>query len=179
MADNNADAALVYTDKAAMLLQGNWVYTTFTTDAKKWVDAGNLGWFAFPTVEGGKGDPSNVYGNPANYFSVSAKASKEDQDQAAKFLDKYNLDDKACQELIDMGLIPAVQNIESKLEASKDKDFLVFTYNQTKNAKSFQLSWDQALSDLQAQTVLTKLSSFFLGKASANDFISAMNGTIK
>lgn len=179
VADNNADAALVHTDKAAMLLQGNWVYTTFTTDAKKWVDEGNLGWFAFPTVEGGAGDASNVYGNPANYFSVSSKASKEDQDQAAKFLDKYNLDDKACQELIDMGLIPAVQNIESKLEASKDKDFLLFTYNQTKNAKSFQLSWDQALSDKQAQTVLAKLSSFFLGKASAQDFISAMNGTIK
>jgi len=179
VADNNADAALVYTDKAAMLLQGNWVYTTFTTDAKKWVDEGNLGWFAFPSVEGGKGDPSNVYGNPANYFSVSAKASTEDQDQAAKFLDKYNLDDKACQELIDMGLIPAVQNIESKLEASKDKDFLLFTYNQTKNAKSFQLSWDQALSDAQAQTVLTKLSAFFLGQATAKDFVTAMNGTIK
>lgn len=179
VADNNADAALIYTDKAAMLLQGNWVYTTFTTDAKKWVEDGNLGWFAFPSVEGGVGDPSNVYGNPANYFSVSAKASKADQDLAAKFLDKYNLDDKACQELIDMGLIPAVQNIESKLEASKDKDFLLFTYNQTKNAKSFQLSWDQALSDEQAQTVLTKLSAFFLGQATAKDFITAMNGTIK
>ncbi|WP_446665728.1 extracellular solute-binding protein [Flexivirga sp. B27] len=179
VADNNADAALVYTNKAAMLLQGNWVYTTFTTDAKKWVDDGNLGWFAFPSVEGGKGDPSNVYGNPANYFSVSSKASKDDQDLAAKFLDEYNLDDKACDELIDMGLIPAVQNIESKLEASKDKDFLLFTYNQTKNAKSFQLSWDQALSDKQAQTVLAKLSAFFLGKATAKDFISAMNGTIK
>lgn len=179
VADNNADAALVYTDKAAMLLQGSWVYTTFTDDAAKWTKEGNLGWFDFPSVEGGTGDKSNVYGNPSNYFSISAKASKEDQDQAAKFLDKYNLSDTACQELIDMGLVPAVQNIESKLAASKDKDFLQYTYDQTKNAKSFQLSWDQALSDKQAQTVLTKLSAFFLGKASADDFISAMNGTIK
>lgn len=179
VADNNADAALVYTDKAAMLLQGNWVYTTFTSDAAAWFKAGNLGWFAFPAVEGGKGDPSNVYGNPANYFSVSAKASRDNQDQAAKFLDTYNLNDTASQELIDMGLVPAVQNIESKLSASKDKDFLLFTYNQVKNAKSFQLSWDQALSDTQAQTVLAKLSAFFLGQATAQDFISAMNGTIK
>jgi raffinose/stachyose/melibiose transport system substrate-binding protein len=179
VADNNADAALVYTNKAAMLLQGNWVYTTFTTDAAKWVKDGNLGWFDFPSVEGGAGDRSNVYGNPANYFSVSAKASKDNQEQAAKFLDQYNLNDQACQELIGMGLIPAVQDIESKLAASKDKDFLLYTYDQTKNARSFQLSWDQALSDAQAQTVLTKLSAFFLGQATAKDFITAMNGTIK
>ncbi|NNG40610.1 extracellular solute-binding protein [Flexivirga sp. ID2601S] len=179
VADNNADAALVYTNKAAMLLQGSWVYTTFTGDAAAWVKQGNLGWFDFPTVEGGVGDKSDVYGNPSNYFSVSAKASKQNQDQAAKFLDTYNLNDKACKELIDMGLVPAVQNIEGQLAASKDKDFLEYTYTMTQNAKSFQLSWDQALSDSQAQTLLTKLSQFFLGQATGAQYIAAMNGTIK
>lgn len=179
VADNNADAALVHTDKAAMLLQGNWVYTTFTTDAAKWVNDGNLGWFAFPSVEGGAGDPTNIYGNPANYFSVSAKASAEEQKQAAKFLDQYNLNEAASQKLIDMGLIPAVQHIDSKLAQSKDKDFLQFNYAMVTGAKNFQLSWDQALSDAQAQTLLSKLSAFFLGQATAKDFITAMNGTIK
>ena len=37
---------------------------------------------AFPAVTGGKGDPKNLAGNPANYWSLSAKASAAEQDIA-------------------------------------------------------------------------------------------------
>ena len=37
------------------------------------------------------------------------------------------------------------QRLESKLKASPDQDFLSFVYGLAKDAPSFQLSWDQAL----------------------------------
>ncbi len=178
VADNNADVALLHTDRAAMLLQGNWVYTSFKTDAPKWYKQGNLGWATFPTVAGGAGDSSDIVGNPANYFSVSAHASKKEQKKAIAYLNTVNLDAKAAKQLLGLGMIPAVKGIESQLATNEDKEFLTFSYDMVKNATAFQLSWDQALSDDAAQKMLTNLSKVFLGQSSPKDFVKAMNATI-
>ena len=45
-------------------------------DGGDFVTGGNLGWMNFPTVGGGKGDPSDTVGNPGQYLSISAKASE-------------------------------------------------------------------------------------------------------
>ena len=63
-ADSNADQALLYTGKAAMVLQGGWIYQGMKKDAAEFVSSGKLGYTPFPTVAGGKGDPANVVGNP-------------------------------------------------------------------------------------------------------------------
>lgn len=178
VADNNADVALLHTDRAAMLLQGNWVYTSFKTDAPKWFKEGNLGWTTFPTVSGGAGDPSDIVGNPANFFSVSAHASKEEQKRAITYLDTVNLDSAAGRKLLSLGMIPAVKGIEDQLATNDDKDFLTFSYSMVKDAKAFQLSWDQAISDDAAQKMLTNLSKVFLGQSSPKGFVTAMNKTI-
>src|SRR4051794_28672857 len=57
-ADSNADQALLYTGKAAMMLHGGWTYGSMKNDGGDFVKGGNLGWMNFPPVEGGKGDPS-------------------------------------------------------------------------------------------------------------------------
>src|SRR5579883_3297072 len=77
-ADTNQDAALLYTGKAAMMLQGNWNFSVIQTNNPQFIQSGKLGWFPFPAVEGGTGDPTNVAGNPCNYYSIS-KASKSPQ----------------------------------------------------------------------------------------------------
>src|SRR5579885_3430213 len=78
IAGTNQDAALVYPGKAAMMLQGNWNFPVFLTNNPQFIQSGKLGWFPFPAVEGGTGDPTNVAGNPCNYYSIS-KASKSPQ----------------------------------------------------------------------------------------------------
>src|SRR5215469_8547363 len=71
IADTNQDAALVYTGKAAMMLQGNWNFPVFQTNSPQFIQSGKLGWFLFPAVEGGSGDPKDIAGNPCNYYSIS------------------------------------------------------------------------------------------------------------
>jgi len=71
-----SSAGLVANHKAAMELMGNWdpgVISTLTPNQKPLPD---LGWFPFPAVPGGQGDPSAMMGGSGGY-SVSAHAPKE------------------------------------------------------------------------------------------------------
>lgn len=70
-----SSAGLVANHKAAMELMGSWdpgVISSLTPDAKPLAD---LGWFPFPTISGGKGDPAAMMGGLDGY-SCSAKAPK-------------------------------------------------------------------------------------------------------
>ncbi|MFJ9927542.1 carbohydrate ABC transporter substrate-binding protein, CUT1 family [Streptomyces misionensis] len=71
-----SSAGMVANHKAAMELMGNWqpgVYSTLTPDKKQLPD---LGWFPFPKVNGGQGDPSAIMGG-LDGFSLSKNAPKE------------------------------------------------------------------------------------------------------
>ena len=92
-ADSNADQALLYTGKAAMMLHGAWTYGSMKNDGGDFVTGGNLGYMNFPPVDGGKGDPSDTVGNPGQYLSISSKASAEEKEVAKKFLAENTLDD--------------------------------------------------------------------------------------
>jgi len=178
VADANADVALLHTDQAAMMLHGSWVYTSFLTDAPEWTGEGNLGYTTFPTLGGGKGDPQNIVGNPANFWAVSADASQEQQDLAFRYLDEMNLDDTAVDTLFGAGLIPAVDGVEDRIAGTEHPEYLEFAYAMVRDAPHFQLSWDQALPADQAQALLTNLSQVFQREKTPAEFQSAMNGTL-
>jgi raffinose/stachyose/melibiose transport system substrate-binding protein len=175
VADSNADVALLHTGKAGMLLQGAWVYANFLTDSPDFVKSGDLGYANFPAVVGGKGDPADVVGNPANFWSVSASASKEQQDTAIKYLNDALFDDAYVDSLIANGGVPVTTGAEAKLKQSDQASFLTFAYGMAKNAPSFQLSWDQALPAAQAQALLSNLSQVFLGQQTPEQFAAAMS----
>ena len=177
-ADAGADAALVHTGQAAMLLQGSWVYGTFKQDAPDFVAEGNLGFLNFPAVDGGSGDPANVVGNPANYWSVSADADPEVQELAIQYLNEFNLNQDMVDSFLAMGAIPAVEGLEESLVGLDDEDFLAFAYDMVLNAPHFQLSWDQALAPAPAQELLNNLSRIFLGEIQPDEFVSNMNATL-
>ncbi|GAC1556368.1 MAG: extracellular solute-binding protein [Ktedonobacteraceae bacterium] len=175
-ADANQDAALVYTGKAGMMLQGNWNYSVFQTNSPDFITSGKLGWFPFPAVEGGKGDAKDVYGNPCNFYSV-ATASKSTKD-AVGYLKNGVMSDAMIKGFISVGDVPPVQGLESQLASSPNGEWLTYNYNMAKNAPNFQLSWDQILSPTQAQASLTNLSQVFLNQISPEAFSSNMNKTI-
>ncbi|RZU63472.1 extracellular solute-binding protein [Zhihengliuella halotolerans] len=178
VADNNADVALVHTDKAAMLLQGAWVYPSFATDAPDWFGEGNLGYTAFPDV-GGSGDPANIVGNPANFWSISSHASDEEQQAAIEYLDEFNLNEQATRDLVDNGMVPATTGAEDLLADADESEYLTYAYNMVQDAPNFQLSWDQALAADQAQELLTQLEGIFQATTTPQQFVDAMNATIK
>ena len=177
-ADAGADAALVHTGQAAMLLQGSWVYGTFKQDAPDFVAEGNLGFLNFPAKEGGSGDPANVVGNPANYWSISADADEDVQELAIRYLNDYNLNDDMVQSFLEMGAIPAVEGLEEKFAGLDDEEFLSFAYDMVLSAPHFQLSWDQALAPAPAQELLNNLSRIFLGEITPEEFVDSMNATL-
>src|SRR5919198_5335123 len=84
-ADSNADQALLWTGKAAMMLHGTWTYGNMAEAGGDFVSGGHLGYMNFPPVEGGKGDPTNTVGNPGQYLSISSKATAEQKKIAKDF----------------------------------------------------------------------------------------------
>ncbi|WP_369046282.1 extracellular solute-binding protein [Sinomonas sp. P10A9] len=177
-ADSNADQALLYTGKAAMILQGGWIYQGMKTNAADAIKGGKIGWTTFPAVAGGKGDPAGIVGNPSNFWSVSSKGTEAQKKAALDYVKSGMFTDADTQTLIDSGAVPVVKGIEGKLAASPDKDFLTFVYGMVKNAPSFTLSWDQALSPAQGDAMLANLDQIFLKKITPEQFVSTMNATI-
>ncbi|HLR28249.1 MAG TPA: extracellular solute-binding protein [Ruania sp.] len=177
-ADGGGDTALVYTGRAAMVLQGAWVYPNFEEDAPDFVSAGKLGYADFPAVEGGSGDEANLVGNPANYWSVSAAATDDEQQVAIDYLLSETYSDESVQEFLDAGTVPPLDGLDEEVSAADDSGYLSFVYDMIKSAPHFQLSWDQALPPDQAQALLDNLSKIFLGQITPQQFVDAMNATL-
>jgi raffinose/stachyose/melibiose transport system substrate-binding protein len=180
-ADSNADQALLYTGKSAMMLHGAWTYGSMKNDGGDFVTGGDLGYMNFPPVEGGKGDPSDTVGNPGQYLSISSKASADEKEVAKKFLAENTLDDKSVDAWVSSGNVPVVQGTRDKLAATKDKgdaEWLTFIYDTAANAKVFAQSWDQALSPTAAETLLDNISQLFQLNISPEKFAGNMNAVI-
>jgi len=130
-----SSAGLLANHKAAMELMGGWdpgVIASLTPDQKPLPD---LGWFPFPAVDGGKGDPSALLGGIDGY-SVSKNAPKEatqfleflvtkDQQEAyAKAFDAIPVN-KDAQEVVTEGYnVSALQAFNKAAYASQYLDTL-------------------------------------------------------
>lgn len=178
VADANADVALVHTGKAAMMLHGSWAYGTFLTDAPDFVKDGNLAFGAFPSIEGGKGDPSAVAGNQSNFWSVSAASSEQAQTAAKGYLNNL-FDDEYVKAMVDGGDIPPTVGAEKFIKGSEQEDYLTFGYDMVLNSSNFQLSWDQELPSDTSQTLLDNIQLLFDLSITPEQFADAMNATIK
>jgi raffinose/stachyose/melibiose transport system substrate-binding protein len=177
-ADSNADQALLYTDKAAMMLHGAWSYGIQQADGGDFVPSGGLGYMNFPPVDGGKGDPSNAVGNPAQYLSLSAKATEEEKKIAKEFFATGVLQDAEVKAWIDNGSVPVRVGTEKLLAASKSADFLQVNYAIASKAKTFVQSWDQALSPTAAETLLDNVAKLFQLSVSPQQFAANLNAVI-
>lgn len=175
--DSSADAALLYTGKAAMLLQGTWVNSTFREQAPDFA-ADGLGYMSFPTVAGGVGDPANIVGNPTSYFSVSADATEEEQKVAIDYLKKGLWDEPFVDRLIEANQVPPLADIDDTIAELDDAEFGGLVYQMISDAPSFQMSWDQALPPAQAQEMLTNLDRLFNLQITPEEFSDAMNETL-
>jgi raffinose/stachyose/melibiose transport system substrate-binding protein len=177
-ADSNADQALLYTGKAAMMLHGSWSYGIQKANGGNFVGSGALGYLSFPPVEGGRGDPSDQVGNPGQYLSISAKATPAQQDIAKKFFSTTLVDNAEVAGWIKSGGVPIINGSDSQLGSSPDAGFLKFVYDISSTAKVFAQSWDQALSPTAAETLLDNIAKLFQLQISPQQWIDSMNGVI-
>jgi len=177
-ADSNADQALLYTGKAAMMVHGAWSYGIQQAQGGDFVKSGGLGFMNFPPVEGGKGDPSNTVGNPGQYLSISSKAAADAKETAKKFFSTTLIDDQEVQGWIKSGGVPIIKGSDSQLSSSPDAEFLKFIYDTSSKAKVFAQSWDQALSPTAAETLLDNIAKLFQLQISPQQWVDSMNGVI-
>jgi len=177
VADQNADQALLYTGRAAMMVHGSWSYGIQKANGGDFVKSGGLGWMNFPPVEGGKGDPSNTVGNPGQYLSISSKASAAQQDIAKKFFSTTLVDDDEKAGWVKSGGVPVLTGSDS-LFTGDDAAFLKDMSSIASNAKVFAQSWDQALSPTAADMLLDNIAKLFQLQVSPQQWVDNMNGVI-
>jgi raffinose/stachyose/melibiose transport system substrate-binding protein len=176
-ADSNADQALLYTGKAAMMLHGGWAYGGMKSAQPAFVKD-SLAFGKFPSIAGGKGDPKNIVGNPANYWSISAKASAAEQAAAKNWLLEGMATDTVVDAFINSGGVPVFKAAEAKIASSADSAFLGFVFNLATSAPNFQQSWDQALGATQAEALLNNISQLFSKQIGPDQFATNMNATL-
>ncbi|MFI0111762.1 ABC transporter substrate-binding protein [Streptomyces globisporus] len=161
---------LLATGRAGFELMGSWEYST-QQDAHPEFAKSDLGYSAFPSVEGGKGDRANVVGNTNNFYSVLKKTKHPRA--AAEFL-KLMYSDRFVKAQLAIGNLPTTTNTEGFLDTAASPEFAKFQYDMVKAAPAFQLSWDQAYPQSAATAMYQSLQQFFNGSMDEDTFIKAM-----
>ncbi|MBO8185282.1 ABC transporter substrate-binding protein [Streptomyces spirodelae] len=161
---------LLANGKAAFELMGSWEYATQQDSHPEFAEK-NLGYSAFPTVEGGKGDPRNLVGNTNNFYSVLKKTKHPEA--VAEFL-KLQYSDKFVKAQLGVGNLPTTTNTEKFLDTAASPHFAHFQYDLVKKAPAFQLSWDQAYPQKATTSMYQALQRFLNGGLDEDGFIKAM-----
>jgi raffinose/stachyose/melibiose transport system substrate-binding protein len=174
-ANSNEDQALLYSGKAAMLLQGSWIYPSLKSSAAQFTN-NDLGWTTFPSVSGGKGNPADLMGNISSYYSVSA--SSKNIKGAEKYLSDVPFNQYEIKTEIKSGVIPPVKGLENDLKNAPNSNFLTYVYQISGKAPVFVTGWDQLLPSSEAQTLLTDLNSVFVMKMTPQQFEQDMNNAL-
>lgn len=175
--ESGAVEALMYSGKTAMILMLSTAYSNIAAADPDFVAAGTLGWFGFPTVAGGKGDPADLTGNPSTFWSMDAKASDAEKDVAMRFMYEELMNDQYVDEIIGRDAVPAATSAEAKLKDA-DAPFSEWVFESVSKAPAFQLSLDQALSPAQGETLNTTLDQLFLLEITPQEFVDTMNATV-
>jgi raffinose/stachyose/melibiose transport system substrate-binding protein len=155
------EAATIGNGRAAMDLMGQWAPSTFNANTKDKKGLGsNVGWFPFPTVSGGAGQPGEQFGG-GDGFAIGRDAPPAAVD-FVKFLVTSNVANKAG---ASGAILPVKKGSESSVTDPNMKTVL-----DTRSKSSFvQLYLDQAYAPAVGQAVNDAVQQLFAGKASPEE----------
>ncbi len=160
------EAGIMGDGEAAMELMGQWAPGSYKDNSESAGAAveGKLGWFPFPMVEGGAGNPGDVLGG-GDGFSVGANAEDEVVD-FLRFL--TSAENQAAGAKI--WILPTVAGAESAIE-----DPILQTILQARNGAPYsQLYYDQFLPPAVGQAVNDSVQGLFEGSLTPEDVASAV-----
>ncbi|MEJ2758463.1 MAG: extracellular solute-binding protein [Anaerolineales bacterium] len=149
------EATAMGNGNAAMELMGQWAPAVEKDNSADKEGIGDdLGWFPFPMVEGGAGDPNDAVGG-GNGFAIGKDASPE----AIDFV-KYLSRPESQVQLAEIGVaIPVVKGGEAGMT-----DPLMITLQQSlAKAQYFQLYYDQALPPAMGSVINDSTQGLFAG----------------
>jgi raffinose/stachyose/melibiose transport system substrate-binding protein len=155
------EAATMGNGRAAMDLMGQWAPFTFNANTKDKKGLGkDLGWFAFPTVDGGKSTPSEYFGG-GDGFAIGRDAPPEAVD-FVKFLVSQQIGDKGGES---GAILPTAKGTETSVKDPNMKSVL----DARGKASFVQLYLDQAYAPAVGQAVNDAVQQLFAGKASPEE----------
>ena len=161
----NSSAGLLANHKAAMELMGAWepgVLKDLTPVQKPMAD---LGFFAFPEVAGGEGEPGALMGG-VTYFCVNPKASQTSIDFVNYMGEKKNQEDYAKA----FSTIPASEPARAVVTDESLKQVIEYL----DKAPSMQLWMDTALGTNIGNALNAAVVNMLSGQGSPEDIVKAM-----
>ncbi|GAB3427049.1 type 2 periplasmic-binding domain-containing protein [Flindersiella endophytica] len=159
----SGEAAIVGNGQAAMELMGQWAPGAHAENAKNKKGLGkDLGFFAFPAVEGGKGSASDVFGGGGG-FAVGKDAPAEAVD-FLKFISSVENQRHLAAPPVN-GVLPVTKGAE---DALKDPGRKVIA-DTLAHASGFQLYLDQAYPPEVGSTVNDAVAALIAGQKSPED----------
>lgn len=152
-------------EQAAMYLMATWELPNYTTSpdvTQEFKD--KVGYFKFPTYEGGKGDINSYVGGPGVGLFVSEKSKVKEE---AKDFVAYLVQEWGKNSVKDAGVIPATVVDTSNIELDQ---MYIDILNDLGTASNLTLYADVQMSSGVAQVHLDMIQSLFGGQASPKEF---------
>jgi raffinose/stachyose/melibiose transport system substrate-binding protein len=167
------EAAAVGNGKAAMELMGQWAPGVQMNDSTSKKGLGDdLGWFAFPGIDGGKGDPADGVGG-GNGIAVGVNAPPEAIDFLKFFNSQYNAQKIGTPTTAggsdSMGLSP-IQGVDTTVLSAP----LQLVLAGRDKAKHIQLYLDQATSSSMGTAINKATVALFLGASTPEKVCQAI-----
>jgi raffinose/stachyose/melibiose transport system substrate-binding protein len=167
----DGQAATMGNGKAAMELMGQWapVVERDNSAGKKGL-GDRLGFFAFPAVDGGKGQLTDAFGGGGGYA-----VGKDAPPEAVEFLKFIAQPENARIEAKTAGVLPVVK---AAGDAVTDPNLKQVGETLTR-ATGFQLYLDQAYAPAVGQQVNDSVAELLAGKASPDQVVRAVTAAAK
>ncbi len=153
-------------EQAAMYLMATWELPNYTTSpdvTQEFKD--KVGYFKFPTYEGGKGDINSYVGGPGVGLFVSENSKVKDE---AKDFVSFLVKEWGKRSVSDAGVIPATVVDTSSTELDQ---MYIDILNDLGSASNLTLYADVQMSSSVAQVHLDMIQSLFGGQATPKDFV--------
>lgn len=161
-------------NQAAMYLMGTWELPNYTTNPdvpQEFKDS--IGFFKFPTVEGGKGDINSFVGGPGVGLFVSE--SSEVKDEAKEFV-KFFVQKWGEKSVSEAGVIPATKVDTEGLELPQ---MFIDVLNELNNASNITLYADVQMTPATAQEHLNLIQSLYGKEITPEEFAKKHEEALK
>jgi raffinose/stachyose/melibiose transport system substrate-binding protein len=159
-------AAVLANGEAAMMLMGHWAPGTMQANGPDLAASGELGWFPFPAVESGAGEPTDAFGG-GNGFAVGRDAPPE----AIEFLAYLSSVEVASRVGSVANLLPTTIGSEDSITDPN----LVEVIEGRGQASYVQLYLDQAYPPEVGAAVNDSIVTVFAGTGGPQDVVDAVN----
>lgn len=159
-------AATIGNGEAAMELMGQWAPSVQAAQSTSGEGIGDdLGWFPYPVIEGGAGNPDDVLGG-GDGFAVGANAP----DETIDFL-RFLTNEENQRAGAEIWIVPVVTGVDDVFADDPVMQAIVEARN---NAPYFQLYYDQFLPPAVGQAVNDAVETLFAGVATPEEAAAAI-----